>query len=316
MSCDCHLEAKDNALKRVLILLFAINGAMFIVELIVGLWADSSGVIADSLDMLADALVYGISLYAIGRSAAIKVGAARWSGWFQILLAGGILLDVIRRAILGSEPESLPMLVVSVCALGANAYCLVLLSKHRDGEVHMRASWIFTRSDVIANAGVIVAAVPWARHDSPLTTAFDDVLVNMAVKASKQATADRYGVSWRAVNFAVGRVAAEALARVDLLEGLTTIAIDEVKYKKGHRYLTIVSDHATGKVVWAKKGRKKKVLESFFVELGEDRAAALEIVTCDGASWIHEVVKVNQRVNVRVVSVDIGRKRIALTMRD
>ena len=81
-----------------------------------------------------------------------------WSGWFQILLAGGILLDVIRRAILGSEPESLPMLVVSVCALGANAYCLVLLSKHRDGEVHMRASWIFTRSDVIANAGVIVAA--------------------------------------------------------------------------------------------------------------------------------------------------------------
>jgi len=158
MSCDCHLEARDNAQKQALILLFAINGVMFVVEMIVGLLADSSGVIADSLDMLADALVYGISLYAIGRSAAIKVGAARWSGWFQILLAGGILLDVIRRAILGSEPESLPMLVVSVCALGANAYCLVLLSKHRDGEVHMRASWIFTRSDVIANAGVILAA--------------------------------------------------------------------------------------------------------------------------------------------------------------
>lgn len=158
MSCDCHLEARDNAQKRALILLFAINGVMFFVELIVGLWADSSGVIADSLDMLADALVYGISLYAIGRSAAIKVGAARWSGWFQILLASGILLDVLRRAVLGSEPASLPMLVVSVCALAANAYCLILLSKHRDGEVHMRASWIFTRSDVIANAGVIVAA--------------------------------------------------------------------------------------------------------------------------------------------------------------
>lgn len=87
-------------------------------------------------------------------------------------------------------------------------------------------------------------------------------------------------------------VATEALARVDLLEGLKAIAIDEVKYNKGHRYLTVVCDHDTGKVVWAHKGRKNKVLESFLAKLGEERAAALEIVTCDGASWIHDVVKV------------------------
>jgi Co/Zn/Cd efflux system component len=159
MSCDCHIEARDEAQKRVLITLLAINGVMFVVELIVGILADSSGVIADSLDMLADALVYGISLYAVGRSSAIKVGAARWSGWGQIALATGIGFDVIRRAIFGSEPGSLPMLVVSAVALGANVYCLILLAKHREGEVHMRASWVFTSSDVAANAGVIVAAL-------------------------------------------------------------------------------------------------------------------------------------------------------------
>ncbi|MEI2818521.1 MAG: transposase [Microthrixaceae bacterium] len=89
-----------------------------------------------------------------------------------------------------------------------------------------------------------------------------------------------------------GRVADEALARVDLFEGLRAIVIDEVKYKKGQRYLTIVSNHATGRVIWAKKGRNKKVVESFFAGLGAERAALLEIVTCDGAAWIHDVVKV------------------------
>lgn len=158
MSCDCHVEPSDDGQKKVLGTLLAINGAMFVVEVVVGIVADSSGVIADSLDMLADALVYGISLYAIGRSREIKTSAARWSGWFQVALAAGIGLDAIRRAIFGSEPSSRLMLVVSICALGANAYCLRLLHQHREGEVHMRASWIFTRSDVIANAGVIVAA--------------------------------------------------------------------------------------------------------------------------------------------------------------
>lgn len=177
MSCDCHLEAKDEAQRKVLRTLLAINGAMFAVEIIVGIVADSSGVIADSLDMLADASVYGISLYAIGRSSSIKVGAARWSGWFQIALAASIALDVIRRAIFGSEPSSLPMLLVSGGALAANAYCLMLLAKHRAGEVHMRASWIFTRSDVIANTGVIVAALLVALTK----TRWPDLIVGAAI---------------------------------------------------------------------------------------------------------------------------------------
>lgn len=155
--CDCSFEARDAEQRRVLVWLLAINGTMFVVEAIVGLLAHSTGVTADSLDMLADALVYGSGLYAIGRTAVVKQRAAFWSGVFQIGLAVTILADVGRRAVNGSEPNWVLMMSMSAVALAANAYCLTLLSKHRDGEAHMRASWIFSRSDVIANAGVITA---------------------------------------------------------------------------------------------------------------------------------------------------------------
>ena len=179
MSCDCHINPKDEAQRRVLRTLLVINGVMFVVEIVVGILADSSGVLADSLDMLADASVYGISLLAVGRNVSNKVRAAKWSGWFQMLLAAGIVFDVIRRAIFGSEPHSLLMLIVSGCALAANAYCLMLLAKHRAEEVHMRASWIFTRSDVVANGGVILAALLVA-----LTNArWPDLIVGTAIAA-------------------------------------------------------------------------------------------------------------------------------------
>jgi cation diffusion facilitator family transporter len=155
--CDCHFEAHDAEQRRVLVQLLAINATLFVIEIIVGILAQSTGVMADSLDMLADALVYGTGLYAIGRSMAVKHRAAFWSGISQIGLSAGILVEVIRRAIYGHEPHSILMMSIAAVALVANAYCLKLLHKHRDGEVHMRASWIFSRSDVIANGGVILA---------------------------------------------------------------------------------------------------------------------------------------------------------------
>lgn len=164
--CGCSFEARDAEQRKVLMWLLAINATMFAVEIVVGVVAQSTGVMADSLDMLADALVYGTGLYAIGRSTAAKHRAAFWSGIFQVLLAASILFEVVRRALHGSEPNSALMMTISVVALLANAYCLKLLSKHRDGEVHMRASWIFSRSDVIANAGVILAGVLVAMTDS------------------------------------------------------------------------------------------------------------------------------------------------------
>lgn len=157
--CGCSFEARDAAQRKVLVWLLVINALMFALELVAGMVAQSTGVMADSLDMLADALVYGTGLYAIGRSALAKHRAAFCSGIFQVILAASILFEVARRALYGSEPNSGLMMAVSVVALLANAYCLKLLSKHRDGEVHMRASWIFSRSDVIANAGVILAGV-------------------------------------------------------------------------------------------------------------------------------------------------------------
>lgn len=94
------------------------------------------------------------------------------------------------------------------------------------------------------------------------------------------------------MNNACVRVATEALERVDLLGGLVAIAIDEVKYKKGQKYLTVVCDHFTGRVIWAAKGRSKATVGEFFDALGPERAAELGFVTCDGAEWIRTVVAV------------------------
>jgi transposase len=138
--------------------------------------------------------------------------------------------------------------------------------------------------------GVTVAAVPFARHDSWFTRAFEDLVVYDAIVSNKLAAARRHGVSWRAVDHMCVRVATEALGRVDLLSGLVAIAIDEVKYKKGQRYLTVVCDHLTGKVVWAAKGRSKDTVAAFFDALGDDRTHQLQFVTCDGAEWIRTVV--------------------------
>ena len=138
--------------------------------------------------------------------------------------------------------------------------------------------------------GVTVARVPWARHDSWFTRAFEDLVVFDAICSSKLAAARRYGISWRAVNNMCVRVATEALGRVDLLEGLVAVAIDEVKYKKGHRYLTVVCDHMTGRVIWAAKGRTKKTVHAFFDALGDERAEKLQFMTCDGAEWIRTVL--------------------------
>jgi Co/Zn/Cd efflux system component len=116
-------------------------------------------VLADSLDMLADALVYSVGLYAVGKADAAKVMAARLSGFLQITIALAMLTDILRRVFTDSEPVSWLMVAVSMAALVANMTCLRLISRHRDGGVHMRASWLFSRNDVLANLGVISAAV-------------------------------------------------------------------------------------------------------------------------------------------------------------
>lgn len=150
-------ETTDASESSVLKAVLAINAVMFFFELALGIHAQSTGLIADSLDMFADAAVYGLSLYAVGKAASLRTKAARLSGFFQVILAVGALAEVIRRFVLESEPEGSLMMIVAAIALAANVVCLLLLSRHREGGVHMKASWIFSTNDVIANAGVILA---------------------------------------------------------------------------------------------------------------------------------------------------------------
>ena len=93
-------------------------------------------------------------------------------------------------------------------------------------------------------------------------------------------------MAWRSVNGMCDRVLAEALERVGLLDGLVAISFDEVKYKKGHKYRTVVCDHVTGRVVWAHEGRSKETVRAFFDALGPERSERLQFVTSDGAEWI------------------------------
>ncbi len=159
MDCGCELEEADALERRTLWTLLAINASMFVVEAVAGWIGESTGLLADSLDMLADATVYEIGLYAVGRPLIAKARAAFASGVSQIVLGIGVLVDVARRFLVGSEPISALMIVVGAVALIANVTGLLLIAKHRQAGVHMRASWIFSKNDVIANLGVILSGV-------------------------------------------------------------------------------------------------------------------------------------------------------------
>ncbi|MDY6797914.1 MAG: cation transporter [Pseudomonadota bacterium] len=149
--------------------LLAINGLMFLVEMTMGLIAQSAGLIADSLDMLADAAVYGLALYAVGHGIKMQVRAAHVAGILQLILAAGVLVEVGRRFLFGSDPQSLMMMTVASVALIANISCLLLIAKHREGGAHMKASWIFSANDVVINLGVILAGllVAWTGTNYP-----------------------------------------------------------------------------------------------------------------------------------------------------
>ncbi len=154
-----ELEITDKTQSSILWTLLLINAAMFVIEMSAGLFAQSTGLIGDSLDMFADAVVYGVGLYAVGRSLMAKANAAMLSGLFQILLAFIVFADVARRYIAGSDPNYVVMIAVGALALAANLASLIIVWGQREGEVHMRASVIFSQNDVIVNLGVILGGV-------------------------------------------------------------------------------------------------------------------------------------------------------------
>jgi transposase len=134
--------------------------------------------------------------------------------------------------------------------------------------------------------GVVVAAVPWARHGAGFTRGFEDTAAWLAVHTSQAAVAELLRVAWRTVGRILTRVAEEAGQGVDRLEGLRRIGIDEISHRKGHRYLTVVVDHDTGRLVWAAPGHDEATLDRFFDALGQQRSGQLNLVSADAATWI------------------------------
>lgn len=216
--CGCEMTARNDAERKTLWLVLWINALMFMVEFGLGLWAQSTGLIADSLDMLADASVYGIGLYAVGKSAGLKIKSARASGIVQIILALWVLFEVLRKALYGSEPMSSLMMAVGLLALVANWICLTQIAKHQDDGVHMRASYIFSKNDVIANLGVIIAGVlVWLTG-----TRYPDLVIGLIIAALvlrgglsilREAKEEEMQVSTQSTQFAAAATCSSAMTK-------------------------------------------------------------------------------------------------------
>ncbi len=138
--------------------------------------------------------------------------------------------------------------------------------------------------------GPTVIQVPWARHGAGHTRAFDDQVAWLATHTSKTAVVELMRVAWRTVGAIVTRVVADARTATDPFDGLVRIGIDEISYKRGYRFLTVVVDHDSGRLVWAAPGKERRTLEAFFDLLGEGRCRAIRLVSADGAEYIANVV--------------------------
>ena len=156
-SCEVAVLKKDHT--GVLLAVLAINGIMFLVEAIAGFKAHSTGLLGDSLDMLGDSMAYGISLYVIGRSARWNAGAAAFKGALMAILGIAVLVEAAWKLVHPNQPAVMTMGIIGGLALAANLVCLGLLWKSRSDDMNMRSVWLCSRNDIVANLGVLGAAV-------------------------------------------------------------------------------------------------------------------------------------------------------------
>ncbi|WP_434613694.1 ISL3 family transposase [Arthrobacter sp. A5] len=148
--------------------------------------------------------------------------------------------------------------------------------------------------------GVTVAAVPWARHQAGHTRIFDQQIAWLATQTSKSAVTQLMRIAWRTVGSIIDRVWKDTAATFDPFANLTRIGIDEISYKRGHKYLTVVVDHDSGRLIWASPGRDKATLGKFFDALGDERCTEITHVSADAAEWIATVVAARCPQAVRV----------------
>lgn len=199
--------------------------------------------------------------------------------------------------------------VVVSCRLRKNAMLRCGVCERRSGRYDSgegRRRWrsldagttkVFIEADAprvrCRDHGVTVAWVPWARHGAGHTRAFDDQVAWLVTHTSKTAVVELMRIAWRTVGAIATRVVAEARELCDPFDGLERIGIDEISYRRGHKYLMVVVDHDTGRLVWAKAGHDRATLQSFFDALGADRAAKIRLISADAAEWIGECATTN-----------------------
>ena len=181
-------------------------------------------------------------------------------------------------------------MIVAVCAGGAARGLDLGEGRRRWRALDLGTTFAFVEAGAprvrCRDHGVVVGAVPWVRHRSRFTRAFADQTAWLAVHCSKSAVAELMRVSGRTVGGICERVASEAGRQRDLFAGLRRIGVDEISHRVGQRYLTVVVDHDTGRLVWAGAGRDRKTVERFLDELGQERCKQIELVSCDMAAWI------------------------------
>ena len=160
--------ARNRDIRRVLVIVLVLNGLMFVIEFGAGLVAGSAALMADSGDMLGDAIVYGLSLYALERSDRWRAGAAMFKAGFILLLGLGVIVQIGSKLAYGVPPSSALMLAFGTTALVANLVCLRMLWRFRADNVNLSSTFECSRNDVIANFGVLIAAAGVAAFDSAL----------------------------------------------------------------------------------------------------------------------------------------------------
>ena len=154
----CEITALRENHGRVLWIVLVINAVMFLVEGSAGLFAHSTSLLADALDMLGDALVYGFSLFVLARSARWQAGAALAKGGFMLAFGLGVLGEAAYKVLYPIMPGVETMGVIGGVALAANLVCFFLLYRHRSDNLNMRSTWLCSRNDLMANVGVLAAA--------------------------------------------------------------------------------------------------------------------------------------------------------------
>ena len=165
--------------KKVLQVVLVINIVLFGVEAVAGMLANSTALLADSLDMFGDSLVYGFSLYVLWRSAAWKAKAALLKGAIMAVFGAGVLLEVVYKTISGIVPSAETMGIIGALVLLGNSICFLLLFRHRADDINMRSTWLCSRNDILANIAVLLAAVGVKVFDA----SWPDILVGAAIAA-------------------------------------------------------------------------------------------------------------------------------------